>query len=124
MPEELAEDILQPQIARSITPIPPASVPPVPQPSSNGEDLRSQLAAAQAEIARLRDLLETIPEPSSDSGLRRRRVLSDTATAVSDGGETDAGTVFDSATVQPEGVPPQMVVGISLVVFVLTYLFF
>ena len=114
-------------VHRPITPItPPAPVPQ--QPSHIEEELRGQLAAAQMEISRLRNLLESIPEPTvteESSGLRRRHAMSDTATAVSDGGETDAGTVVETAVMQqPEGVPPQMVVGISLVVFILTYLFF
>lgn len=113
-------------LPRSMTPITPSA----PQhPSHAEEELHAQLAAAQAEIFRLRNLLESIPEPTvtdAPSGLHRRRVLSDSATAVSDGdGETDVGTMVESTIMQqPEGVPPQMVVGISLVVFILTYLFF
>ncbi|KAH8114739.1 VAMP-associated protein [Phellopilus nigrolimitatus] len=91
------------------------------------EELRAQLAAAQAEISRLRALLESVPEPSAsaEEGIRRRGgVLSDTATARSDSGETDSGTYIESVSVQTEGVPPQIVFGISLAVFMLTYLFF
>ena len=49
------------------------------------------------EISCLFNLLESIPEPTvteGSIGLRRRHAMSDTATAVSDSGETDAGTVL------------------------------
>ncbi|KAI5117452.1 hypothetical protein M0805_005829 [Coniferiporia weirii] len=102
------------------------SPPIIQQPSTSpaDEELRARLAAAQAEISRLRALLESVPEPAADEGVRRRRAMSETATVLSDRSETDVGTAVDSLSTQPEGVPPQIVVGISLVVFVLTYLFF
>ena len=51
-------------------------------------------------------------------------MFSDNATVVSDRSETDVGTVVDSMSTSSEGVPPQIVVGIALAVFVLTYVFF
>ena len=85
---------------------------------------------AQDEIKRLRALLAAVPDPSSiaSSGtsptvLRERhrssRALSDDGTV--DGSET---TYVSDASLQPEGVPLQVVVIIALLVFVTTYLFF
>ena len=112
--------------------MPPA--PPVHQHSStNDDELRSQLDNARSEINRLRLLLSAAPEiANSEADLRRRTPrgpLSEAGTtAITDGdgddGETDIGTTVETAIVQQDGVPPQMVVGIALVVFILTYIFF
>ncbi|KAL5482457.1 SCS2 [Sanghuangporus weigelae] len=96
------------------------------------DELRAQLAAAQAEINRLRNLLESIPEPGAeDSGVRRRPVRSDKSdsfTVVSDrtDNHSDLGTMIDSgsSSMYQEGISPQMVGVIAFVVFVLTYVFF
>ncbi|EJC97811.1 VAMP-associated protein [Fomitiporia mediterranea MF3/22] len=112
--------------------IPPAIAPaPVIQPSMSSEDeLRAQLTAAQAEINRLRNLLESIPEPGADdNGLRQRRVRSeksDDMTVLSDrsASETDLGTMVDSSNASQEGISPQVVGIIAFVVFILTYMFF
>lgn len=116
--------IVPPKPVAAPVPMEAKPEPPVPQQSHYDEELRTQLAAAQAEINRLRVLLESIPEPAADEGLRRRRMQSDSATVVSDRSETDVGTMVDSSSVSSEGVPPQVVVGIALAVFVLTYVFF
>lgn len=106
---------------------------PVPSQASHAEDeLRAQLAAAQAEINRLRTLLESIPEPGAeDTGVRRRAVRSDKSdslTMLSDrtDNHSDLGTFIDSGSgsLNQEGISPQMVGVIAFVVFVLTYMFF
>jgi len=107
------------------THVPPS--PPIKQQSSSSsadDELRAHLAAAQAEIARLRGLLASVPDPNGPGLRHRNRVLSDDGTAVSSSGETDVGTAVDQAVMHSDGVPPQYVVGISLFVFILTYLFF
>ena len=102
------------------------------------DELRAQLAASQAEISRLRKLLESIPEPPAGGGValgeseshltrRRRSDKSDTLTMVSertDMTRSDFGTYVGSASSQAEGIPPQVVGIICIVVFTLTYVFF
>ncbi|KAL5501772.1 SCS2 [Sanghuangporus vaninii] len=107
-------------------------VQPAPSMSHMEDELRAQLAAAQAEINRLRNLLESIPEPGAeDSGVRRRPVRSDKSdsfTVMSDrtDNHSDLDTMIDSgsSSMHQEGISPQMVGVIAFVVFVLTYVFF
>jgi vesicle-associated membrane protein-associated protein A len=101
-----------------------------PAPSEPNPELVSKYNGAQDEIKRLRALLAAVPDPSSvaSSGtsptvLRERhrsnRPQSDDGTVV--GSET---TYVSEASLQPEGVPLQVVVIIALLVFITTYLFF
>lgn len=126
IPMEIPSPPPKPATITEPVPMEPRPAPPVvPQLSTHDEELRTQLSAAQAEINRLRALLESVPEPAADEGMRRRRMMSaDNATVVSDRSETDVGTAVDSLSASSEGVPPQVVVGIALAVFVLTYVFF
>jgi vesicle-associated membrane protein-associated protein A len=114
------------------SPQPPPPVPALvaPVPSEPNPELVAKYTDAQAEIQRLRALLAAVPDPSSvaSSGtsptvLRERhrssRPQSDDGTVV--GSET---TYVSDASLQPEGVPLQVVVIISLLVFITTYLFF
>ena len=93
------------------------------------DELRTQLAAAQNEINRLRKLLESVPEPGADDGgARRRRVASersDSMTMVSDRSD-DAATLVSEryAPASQEGVSPQMVGILLFAMFVVTYVFF
>jgi vesicle-associated membrane protein-associated protein A len=111
---------------------PPPPVPALmaPAPSEPNPELVSKYNDAQEEIKRLRALLAAVPDPSSvaSSGTsptvlqerhRSSRALSDDGTVV--GSET---TYVSDNSLQPEGVPLQVVVIISLLVFVTTYLFF
>ncbi|CAL1712853.1 unnamed protein product [Somion occarium] len=119
------------------TPPPPAPVPVVVDPNP---ELVAKLKDAQAEIERLRNLISSMPEPSSiptttidETGstvtpteLRRRtRALSDDGSSTWDG-QTEIGSYVDEGVLQgpPEGVPLQVVIIIALAVFVTTYLFF
>lgn len=135
-------------ILRRVTP-PPAEIPvhrPSPSPSPpipvhvpfqsqsalklEGE-LWAQLSDAQAEIQRLREMLAARSEPTEDAmsettyttDLRRRRPFSDTETVVSSS-DTDFGTLIDHPVYHTDGIPPQMVIGISILIFIITYLFF
>jgi vesicle-associated membrane protein-associated protein A len=114
------------------SPQPPPPVPALvaPAPSEPNPELVAKYTDAQAEIQRLRALLAAVPDPSSvaSSGtsptvLRERhrsnRPQSDDGTVV--GSEV---TYVSDASLQPEGVPLQVVVIISLLVFITTYLFF
>jgi vesicle-associated membrane protein-associated protein A len=113
-------------------------------------DLQTRLAEAQAELQRMRALLQSMPDPSlgaptapepsvapsqsvTEAGMRRRqRVLSDASSTM--GGSTYAGprsdltattsTAEDYKVEVPEGVPLPVVIAIALGVFVTTYLFF
>lgn len=116
------------------SPQPPPSFPtPVVAPAASSEpnpEFIAKYKDAQAEIQRLRSLLAAVPDPSSvaSSGtspteLRERHR--------SKGPRSDDGTVIDSevtyvsdASLQPEGVPLQIVVIIASLVFITTYLFF
>lgn len=87
------------------------------------DDLRNKLIDAQSEIDRLRGLLVAPPATeSATSGFRKRNV---------DGSPTEAGeteTEFSpgesTTTAVENGVSPQVVAIIALMVFTLTYLFF
>jgi vesicle-associated membrane protein-associated protein A len=114
-------------------------------------DLQSRLAEAQAELSRMRALLQSMPDPSlggpvntapepsvapsqsvTEAGMRRRqRVLSDSSSTM--GGSTYAPrsdvtgtttTAEDYKVEVPEGVPLPIVIAVALGVFVTTYLFF
>ncbi|KAH9941047.1 PapD-like protein [Amylocystis lapponica] len=118
--------IVNVNVHRAPSPPPP---PPAPAPGPDPE-LIAQLHSAQAEIERLRNLISSMPDPStapttittSPTELRRRRPLSDDGSTYD--GETEVGTYVDEALAQPEGVPLQVVIIIALGVFITTYLFF
>jgi hypothetical protein len=81
-------------------------------------DLSEDLMLARAEIERLRSLLAAASPPPE---LRKRtRRLSDDITIA----PSDVGTMIEEAPMPQEGVPLQVVVIISLGVFIMTYLFF
>jgi vesicle-associated membrane protein-associated protein A len=119
-----------------LSPSPPPS-PPVAPVASINQEMETKLYAAEAEIQRLRALLAAVPDPSSvapesiaptsiaPSDFRRRHT-----SALSDDGETYAGSDVDtmveheSIIHRQEGVPLQVVVIIALGVFITTYLFF
>lgn len=92
-------------------PHPPASE--APSVSRNAE-YAARLAEAQAEIAQLKEML------ASQNELRRRKPVSDDGSI----GATDDGASLIEQSVQPEGVPLNVVAILSFVVFVVTYLFF
>lgn len=102
-----------------------------PAPSEPNPELVSKFNDAQGEIKRLRALLAAVPDPSSvaSSGtsptvLRERhrsRAQGDDGDGTVVGSET---TYVSDASLQPEGVPLQVVVIIALLVFITTYLFF
>lgn len=110
---------------------PPAPAPIQQVPSQHIVDPNPELVAklneAQAEIARLRKLISSMPEPStvstqtSPTELRRRARSDDGSTVVS---QSDVGTYVDEGVMPPEGVPLQVVIIIALGVFITTYLFF
>ena len=111
-------------------PPPPAPALVAPAPSEPNPEFVAKYKDAQAEIQRLRSLLAAVPDPSSVAStgtsptvLRERhhssRPRSDDETVV--GSEA---TYVTDASLQPEGVPLQVVVIISLLVFITTYLFF
>ncbi|TDL23270.1 VAMP-associated protein [Rickenella mellea] len=114
----------------------PLSVPPVVQPAQQHQplpsevehELREQLAQAQGEIERLRTLLASVPDPDAPALRRRNRPLSsvsdDDSTIISDGQTTEIGTLVDSAVIRPDGLAPNVVAMIALLVFITTYLFF
>ena len=116
------------------SPQPPLPAPaPLVAPATSSEPNPEFLAKykdAQSEIQRLRSLLAAVPDPSSvassgtsPSQIRERHH--------SRGPRSDDGTVVESdvtyvsdASLQPEGVPLQIVVIIASLVFITTYLFF
>jgi vesicle-associated membrane protein-associated protein A len=114
-------------------PPPPVPAPLVapPPPSEPSPEFLAKYKDAQDEIQRLRSLLAAVPDPSSvaSSGtspteLRQRHTSSRSP-------RSDDGTVVESdvtyateSSLQPEGVPLQVVVIVSLLVFITTYLFF
>ncbi|GJE98502.1 VAMP-associated protein [Phanerochaete sordida] len=110
---------------------PPAPAPVQAVPSQHAIDPNPELVArlsdAQAEIARLRKLISSMPDPStvstqtSPTELRRRARSDDGSTVVS---QTDVSSYVEDAVMPPEGVPLQVVIIIALGVFVTTYLFF
>ena len=116
------------------SPQPPPAAPALvaPVPSEPNPEMVAKYKDAQAEIQRLRSLLAAVPDPSSvaSSGtsptvLRERhhssRPRSDDGEGTVVGSET---TYVSDSSLQPEGVPLQVVVIIALLVFVTTYLFF
>ncbi|KAL0580623.1 phosphatidylinositol-binding protein scs2 [Marasmius crinis-equi] len=106
-----------PRSAPEPVPIPAPIQPPAPVPTYNPE-LEADLKEARAEIERLRSLLAAAAPPTE---LRKRsRRLSDDITVPG----SDVGTIIDDGPLSQEGVPLQVVVIISLLVFVTTYLFF
>ncbi|TFY60999.1 hypothetical protein EVJ58_g4789 [Rhodofomes roseus] len=116
---------------------PPPSEPAAPAPDVN-EDILIKLREAQAEIERLRNLISSMPEPSTAAPttitnateFRRRRPTSPSDDGSTWDGETEVGTSITGTTtmedtlMHPEGVPLQVVIIIALGVFVTTYLFF
>jgi hypothetical protein len=114
----IEEVITQPPIV--IVPAPISPVKPSTTDSEPMDDLRIKLADAQGEIDRLRGLLVP-PTESATSGFRRR-AISGTQTEI---GETESEMLSGegSSTVE-NGVPPQVVAIVALLVFTLTYLFF
>lgn len=120
-----------------LTPQPPAPQPAAPAPDVN-EEVLIKLREAQAEIERLRNLISSMPEPSTAAPttitnateFRRRRPISPSDDGSTWDGETEVGTSITGTTtmedtmMQPEGVPLQVVIIIALGVFVTTYLFF
>ncbi|KAJ4482115.1 PapD-like protein [Lentinula aciculospora] len=97
-------------------PIAPAASVQMPMPSP--PDLTDELVDARAEIDRLRSLLAAAAPPPE---LRKRtRRLSDDITVA----PSDVETMIDEYPMPQEGVPLQVVVIISLGVFIMTYLFF
>ena len=117
-------------------PAPPPD-PAVPAPDVN-EDRVIKLREAQSEIERLRNLISSMPEPSTlapttvtnATEFRRRRPISPSDDGSTWDGETEVGTSITGTTtmedtmMQPDGVPLQVVIIIALGVFVTTYLFF
>ncbi|KAF7968458.1 hypothetical protein HWV62_30543 [Athelia sp. TMB] len=107
-------------------------------------DLQAKYREATLQIERLQALLAAAPEPTSlapseiPSGVRRRGyALSDDGTSTFDDSatyddrttaygddRTDAGTVLTESSTHTEGVPLQVVLIISIGVFITTYLFF
>jgi hypothetical protein len=95
-----------------------------------GSDYAIHLAEANAEINRLKALLER----SNEQTLKRRTIFSEDGTSVQDGmtdGVTDIGddgaSVIGGGTMvgtKTEGVPLNVVAILSVLVFVVTYLFF
>ena len=89
-----------------------------------------RLAEANAEISRLKALLER----NNEQTLKRRTIFSEDGTSIQDGmtdgvtdvGEDGASVVGGGAMVgtRTEGVPLNVVAILSVLVFVVTYLFF
>ncbi|KAK1232811.1 phosphatidylinositol-binding protein scs2 [Marasmius sp. AFHP31] len=108
-----------PRSAPEPVPIPaPLPPPPAPAPAITAE-LEADLRDARAEIERLRSLLAAAAPPTTELRKRSRRLSDDMSTVPG----SDVGTMIDEPLSQ-EGVPLQVVVVISLFVFVTTYLFF
>jgi vesicle-associated membrane protein-associated protein A len=108
-------------------------------------NLQTRLDEAEAELQRMRALLQSMPDPSlgpavapepsvapsqsvTEAGMRRRgRVLSDASSTAYTGPRSDVTTTTtaeDYKVEVPEGVPLPFVIAIALGVFVTTYLFF
>ncbi|KAJ8080506.1 phosphatidylinositol-binding protein scs2 [Marasmius tenuissimus] len=108
-----------PRSAPEPVPIPaPLPPPPAPAPAITAE-LEADLKEARAEIERLRSLLAAAAPPTTELRKRSRRLSDDMSTVPG----SDVGTMIDEPLSQ-EGVPLQVVVVISLLVFITTYLFF
>jgi hypothetical protein len=127
LPESVREPASAPATAAAAAPA-AAPVPPVVEPKPQA-DMLLKYNEALEEIQRLRALLAAAPDPSSPGStvgneLRRRsnRALSDDGSTIA---PTEIGTMYgDDQILQPEGVPLQVVLIISLAVFITTYLFF
>jgi len=149
--EELEEEVqstplVNVNVHQPAPPTPPSMPIPVPAPPmavgpEPDEELAKRLDEAHAEIERLRNLISSMPGPSTAApttsfdtstetetnvGFRRRggprSVLSDDdASTVT---PTEYGSLMDEAVAQPDGVPLQVVIIIALGVFITTYLFF
>ncbi|OSD07430.1 VAMP-associated protein [Trametes coccinea BRFM310] len=124
-------------------PSPPTRSAPLPDPNP---ELLKKLEEAKAEIERLRQIIASMPEPSTapttittsqtELRSRRRAPYSDDGSSTYDGrttyddgrtvydGQTDVGSYVGSEVPPPEGVPLQVVIIVALAVFVTTYLFF
>ncbi|KAF9267348.1 VAMP-associated protein [Marasmius fiardii PR-910] len=116
-----------PPAPRNVDPAPPVVphfAPPAPAPVPSYSpaittEFEAELKEARAEIDRLRSLLAAAAPPTE---LRKRtRRLSDDISVVPG---SDIGTAIDDGPLPQEGVPLQVVVIISLLVFITTYLFF
>lgn len=122
-----------PAPAPAPAPVPVAAPIIAPVPSVDPKvELERQLEVAHAEIERLRALISSMPDPSTEPSTftstetelrRRHRPLSDDGTTTYDG-ETEVGTFIDEPVGQADGVPLQVVIVIALSVFFTTYLFF
>jgi hypothetical protein len=104
----------------------PVAVPSAAHPASSN-DLRAlqlKYTEAQEEIAHLRALLASAPEPASE--LRRRNVASSVGedTLTDDAGEAEKDMANLKLQQHEEYFSPQVVAIIALLVFTLTYLFF
>lgn len=106
-PVEQPTRIIEP--TRSVTPAPPNT------------ELLIKLGDAQAEIERLRSLLAAAAPPVELRQRSTRQQYADDASTVAD---SDVGTVVDERTPPQDGVPPQIVALIGLIIFLITYLFF
>jgi hypothetical protein len=114
-------------------PPPPVPAPVVAPAASSGPnpEFLAKYKDAQSEIQRLRSLLAAVPDPSSvaSSGTSptelRDRHRSKGPRSDDDGTVIDSEVTYVSdASLQPEGVPLQIVVIIASLVFITTYLFF
>ncbi|KAI0697869.1 PapD-like protein [Cytidiella melzeri] len=114
--------------------VPPPAAAPVPVRTIDpNPELLNKLEDAQAEIQRLRNVISSMPAPSTvpstsvvsgtATDLRRRtRALSDDGSSV--GPETEVSSYVEEGQLQPDGVPLQVVIIVALGVFITTYLFF
>lgn len=133
--EEEEAPIVNVNVLTPQRPAPPEPAVPV---HDVNEEVLLKLHEAQAEIERLRNLISTMPEPSTiapttitnATEFRRRRPVSPSDDGSTWDGETEVGTSITGTTtmedtlMQAEGVPLQVVIIIALGVFVTTYLFF
>jgi vesicle-associated membrane protein-associated protein A len=111
-------------------PVPAPLIAP-PPPSEPSPEFVSKYKDAQEEIQRLRALLAAVPDPSSVASSGTSPTVLRQRHSSSRSPRSDDGTVVESdvtyatdSSLQPEGVPLQVVVIISLLVFITTYLFF
>jgi len=121
--ETVLDEPVRPAPAPAPVPIPVAAaiIPessPAPVAAAPPPDLSEDLMLARAEIERLRALLAAA-SPPPELRKRTRRFSDDDTIAPS-----DVGTMISEAPMPQEGVPLQVVVIVSLGVFIMTYLFF